>query len=144
MKILRLLTPAALVMTLALADLNSAQGQPLQIRPNSNSEPLVVNGTSGGTVPSNCGNIAKTPNHVMHVTNPLPYLRLTVKGSGQPTLRIEGPGGSFCVLSDTFSETNPEISGFYMPGTYNIHVGDLSQNQYNYTLSISQQKQPIK
>ncbi|GAX38013.1 hypothetical protein [Nodularia sp. NIES-3585] len=144
MKVFRLLTvvPAALVMSLTLTEANLAQVPPLQIQPNSKSEPLILNGTSGGEVASNCGNIANTPNQIIQLTKPLPYLRLTVESAGEPTLRIDGPGGSFCVLSDNYSESNPEITGYYMPGEYKVYVGELSQNQYNYTLSISQQKQP--
>ncbi|TVP59435.1 MAG: hypothetical protein EA343_20065 [Nodularia sp. (in: Bacteria)] len=146
MKVLRLLgvVPAALVINLVLIEANLAEVPRLQIQPNSKSEPLVLNGTTGGKVPSNCGNIANTPNQIIQLTKPLPYLRLTVDSPGQPTLLIDGPGGRFCVLADNYSESKPEITGYYMPGEYSLYVGELSQNQYSYTLSISQQKEPIK
>jgi hypothetical protein len=142
MKTLKLLTvvPAALVMTLAVTEANLAEVPRLQIQPNITSEALVLNGISGGTVASNCGNIANAPNHIIQLTQPLPYLRLTVDSPGQPTLLIDGPGGSFCVLSDNYSGSKPELTGYFMPGEYTLHVGELSQSQYNYTLSISQQK----
>ncbi|MDB9316087.1 MULTISPECIES: hypothetical protein [Cyanophyceae] len=142
MKTLKLLTvvPAALVMTLAVTEANLAEVPRLQIQPNITSEALVLNGISGGTVVSNCGNIANAPNHIIQLTQPLPYLRLTVDSPGQPTLLIDGPGGSFCVLSDNYSGSKPELTGYFMPGEYTLHVGELSQSQYNYTLSISQQK----
>lgn len=142
MKTLKLLTvvPAALVMTLAVTEANLAEVPRLQIQPNITSEALVLNGISGGTVASNCGNIANAPNQIIQLTQPLPYLRLTVDSPGQPTLLIDGPGGSFCVLSDNYSGSKPELTGYFMPGEYTLHVGELSQSQYNYTLSISQQK----
>ncbi len=144
MKVLKLFTvvPAALVMSLAMTEANFAQVSRLQITPNANSEAVVLNGTTGGTVPSNCGKIANTPNHIIQLTKPLPYLRLTVDSPGQPTLLIDGPGGRFCVLADDYSENLPELSGYFMAGEYSLYVGELSQNQHNYTLSISQQKKP--
>ncbi|WP_414548278.1 hypothetical protein [Anabaena sp. CCY 0017] len=144
MKVLKLLTvvPAALVMSLALTEANFAQVSRLQITPNVNSEVVVLNGITGGKVPSNCGKIANTPNHIIQLTKPLPYLRLTVDSPEQPTLLIEGPGGRFCVLADNYSQSLPELSGYFMAGEYSLYVGELSQNQHNYTLSISQQKKP--
>ncbi|MEA5583214.1 hypothetical protein VB620_17935 [Nodularia harveyana UHCC-0300] len=146
MKTLRLLTvvPVALVMSLMFSETNLADVPRLQIQDNLTSDPLVLNGNSGGTVPSNCGNISDTPNQVIQLTKPLPYLRLTVDSPGQPTLLIDGPGGRFCVLADSDSESQPELTGYFMAGEYSLYVGDLSQNQYNYTLSISQQNQPVQ
>jgi hypothetical protein len=141
MKTLTLLTvvPATLVMSLMLTEASLAEVPRLQIQPHS-SEPLVVNGISGGKVPSNCGNISDTPHQVIQLNQPLPYLRLTVDSPGQPTLLIDGPGGRFCVLADGYSQSQPEITGYWQAGEYSLYVGELSQNQYNYTLSISQQK----
>lgn len=146
MKTLRLLTvvPAALVMSLALTEASLAEVPRLQVNSNLPSKPLVLSGTSGGTVSSNCGNIADTPNQIIQVTEPLPYLRLTVDSPGQPTLLIDGPGGRFCVMADNYSGSKPELSGYWQPGEYSLRVGELSQRQYSYTLSISQQKKPMK
>lgn len=115
-------------------------GEVVQITPNQQPDPLVVNGTSGGKQASNCGKIAEQPSQVIKVTKALPYLRLTVESEGKPTLLIDGPGGKFCVLADSYSGGKPEISGFWQEGIYSLYVGDLSQGQYNYRLSISQQK----
>ncbi|MDP5338918.1 MAG: hypothetical protein NWQ28_10140 [Nodularia sp. (in: cyanobacteria)] len=142
MNVLRLLTPAALVMSLSLTEASLAEVPRVQIQPDLKSETLVLNGTTGGKVPSNCGNIGNTPNQIIQLTKPLPFLRLTVDSPGQPTLLIDGPGGRFCVMSDNYADNKPEITGYFMAGEYSVYVGDLSQNQYKYTLSISQQKQP--
>ncbi|GAB1543144.1 hypothetical protein NUACC21_58180 [Scytonema sp. NUACC21] len=130
----------ALAIALGLTNAGLAQGEVVQVSPKLQPDPLVVNGTSGGTQDSNCGKIAAKPSQVIRITQSLPYLRLTVESGGKPTLLIDGPGGRFCVLADTYSGGKPEISGFWQEGNYALYVGELSQGQYNYTLSISQQK----
>lgn len=135
-----IVVPAALAIGLALTNVTLAEPPVVTINPNFQPDPLVVNGTSGGTNHSKCGYVSTTPNQVIQVTQPIPYLRFTVAGNGQPTLLIDGPGGHFCVLADSFSGGKPEISGYWQKGTYSLYVGDLSQGQYTYTLSISQQK----
>lgn len=131
---------AVLAMSLVLTYANLAKAQVVRINPNLQPDPLIVNGKSGGTLQSNCGKITATPSQVIQVTESLPYLRLTVESGGQPTLLIDGPGGRFCVLADSYSGGKPEISGYWKAGKYSLYVGELSQGQYSYTLSISQQK----
>ncbi|MHC5725364.1 MAG: hypothetical protein ACYTXY_14755 [Nostoc sp.] len=140
MKTLRLLAivPTALAMSLVFTEANLAQTPTIQIHQNLQPDPLVLNGKSGGTVKSNCGNISAEPNQVIQVTESLPYLRLTVESQGKPTLLIEGPGGRFCVLADSYSGGKSELSGFWQAGRYSLHVGELSKQEYSYTLSISQ------
>jgi hypothetical protein len=142
MKTLKLLTfvPATLLMSLLFNQPILAQTPFIQINNQLQTDPLVVNGTSGGTVQSNCGNITTQPSQVIQVQESLPYLRLTVEGQGQPTMLIDGPGGRFCVLADNYSANKPELAGFWQLGNYLVYVGNLSPGQYNYTLSISQQK----
>lgn len=146
MKPLKLLTvvTAALAMNLLITQVNWAQTPVIQINRNSQKAPLILNGKSGGSVPSNCGNISAAPNQVIQVTDSLPYLRLTVESQGKPTLLIDGPGGRFCVLADSYSGGKPEISGFWQAGIYSLYVGESSKERHNYTLSISQEKQPTK
>ncbi|MEA5624956.1 hypothetical protein [Nostoc sp. UHCC 0251] len=141
MKTLRLLAivPTALAMSLVLTEANLAQTPTIKINRNFQPDPMVLNGNSGGTVKSNCGNITTEPNQVIQVTEALPYLRLTVEGQGKPTLLIDGPGGRFCVMADSYSGGKPELSGYWQPGKYLLFVGELSQGQNSYTLSISQQ-----
>jgi hypothetical protein len=145
MNTLRLFTvvPAALAMSLVFAEANFAETPSIEIHPKLQSEPLILSGKSGGSVQSDCGNISAAPNQVIHVTESLPYLRLTVESPGKPTLLIDGPGGRFCVLADSYSGGEPEMSGYWQAGNYSLYVGDLTQGEYNYTLSISQQKKPI-
>lgn len=132
--------PAVLAISLFLTNIHSANAEVVRISSTLKPDPIVVNGLSGGTQQSNCGKIAPKPSQVIQVTESLPYLRLTVESGGQPTLLIDGPGGRFCVLADSFSKGKLNFSGFWQAGNYSIYVGELSQSQHNYTLSISQQK----
>ncbi|MEH2061150.1 MAG: hypothetical protein V7K50_02590 [Nostoc sp.] len=140
MKTLRLLAivPTALAMSLVFTEANLAQTPTTQINRNFQPDPVVLKGKSGGTVKSNCGNITTEPNQVIQVTESLPYLRLTVESQGKPTLLIDGPGGRFCVMADSYSGDKAELSGYWQPGKYSLYVGELSQGQYRYNLSISQ------
>ncbi|MBD2194924.1 MULTISPECIES: hypothetical protein [Calothrix] len=130
--------PAALAMSLVLSDANLAQTPANIISANLSSDPVVLNGKSDAAVKSNCGNIPTKPSQVIQVPKSLPYLRVTVESKGQPTLLIDGPGGKFCVLADS-SEGKAELAGYWQSGQYSFYVGDVSQRQVNYTLSISQQ-----
>ncbi|MEH2164901.1 MAG: hypothetical protein V7K38_28570 [Nostoc sp.] len=140
MKTLRLLAivPTALAISLVFSEANLAQTPKIQINRSFQPDPLVLNGKSGGTVKSNCGNITTEPSQVIQVTESLPYLRLTVESQGKPTLLIDGPGGRFCVMADSSSGGKAELPGYWQAGRYTVHVGELSQQQFNYTLSISQ------
>jgi hypothetical protein len=140
MKTLRLLAiiPTALAISLAFTEANLAQTPTIQIGRNFQPDPLVLKGKSGGTVKSNCGNITTEPSQVIQVTESLPYLRLTVESQGKPTLLIDGPGGRFCVLADSYSGGKSELSGYWQAGKYSLYVGELSPQQFTYNLSISQ------
>jgi hypothetical protein len=52
---------------------------------------------------------------------------------------IKGPGDkdSFCILADGNSGLEPEISGVWEPGQYQIYVGDRHGGQYPFKLRIS-------
>ncbi|MDY6902643.1 MAG: hypothetical protein SWZ49_31920 [Cyanobacteriota bacterium] len=136
--------PIVLTIGLILASLQSVKAEIVQIEPGFQPDPLTISGKSGGFEKSNCGNISTTPSQVLEVSESLPYLRLTVESKGKPTLLIDGPEGRFCVLGDSYSEERPEISGYWQAGKYSLYIGNLSSEQHDYTLSISQQKMPQK
>ena len=105
------------------------------------SDPLIITGKSGGLVNSNCGSIPNKPHQLLQLKESLPYLRITVESEDKPTLLIDGPGGRFCILSDTYSGDKPEIYGFFKDGIYKLYIGQLIPGKTpTYTLSISQQK----
>ncbi|MBD2597331.1 hypothetical protein H6G74_23860 [Nostoc spongiaeforme FACHB-130] len=144
MKTLKLwqMVPVAVVLSMGIIQPNLAEAPSIPIPAKLKSDPLVLTGKSGGTVQSNCGNISTVPSQIIQVTESMPYMRLTVDSPGQPTLLIDGPSGRFCVLADSYSQSKPELSGYWQAGKYSLYVGQLSQEQHNYTLSISQQKKP--
>lgn len=142
MKTFSLLTivPTTLAIGLIFTEANLAQTPNIEINRNLQPDPLILNGKSGGSVKSSCGNITTAPNQIIQVKESLPYLRLTVESQGKPTLLIDGPGGKFCVQPDNYSGDKPELSGYWQAGRYSVYVGELSGQQYNYILSISQEK----
>jgi hypothetical protein len=103
-----------------------------------------VRGNSGGSVESqNCGFIAATPSHTISLSERVDYMKLLVEADGgKPTLLVIGPKAedSFCVLGDLSAGLNPEISGVWEPGTYQIYVGDRDGESHQFTLSISSDK----
>ncbi len=131
---------AILALTMILAAAGAVKSQPLQIAPGF-PEPLSVSGVSGG--PNNsgdCGFVAQGPNHIINVTQDLPYWRIAVQTAGAPSLMIQGPRGRFCVLPANAAATTLEFSGYGDKGTYTIFVGDRAQGQHPYSLSISQKR----
>ena len=111
---------------------------------NSNVVAQLIRGSSGGPVNSvNCGFIANSPNYTINLTERVDYMRITVQAvGGQPTLLVVGPqaNDSFCVLGDRGAGLQPEISGVWEPGTYNIFIGDRTGTQHKFTLNISRSK----
>ena len=145
MKTLKLLKIASLAFTTGLLLNQSSFADTSTIEINSAStEDLILTGLSGGDVKDKCGNISSTPNQVISITEPLPYLRFTVEAkdneaTGQ-TLLISGPGGRFCVLAEG---GKAELSGYWQEGKYLVYVGQ-SRNKQKYTLSISLKKPILK
>lgn len=101
-------------------------------------DPLQFTQALSGQPALNCNATPTAANWVIEMTRPFPYLRFTIQSEGEPVLIIEGPGGRFCVLADNYSGDNPEISGLWDAGTYNIYIGNRTPGDYSYTLNISQ------
>jgi hypothetical protein len=84
------------------------------------------------------GFIDTDPDHKITLTKPFNYLKLQVKSSGDTVMLIRGPGGSWC--SDDVSDRNPEISGDWLTGTYEIWVGSYEKNASSpYLLQVTEQ-----
>jgi hypothetical protein len=100
-----------------------------------------IEGLSGGSTDSHgCGFIPDSPSYKMNLATRIDYLRFTVEAAGgQPTLLVVGPNSddSFCVLGDQGSGLKPEISGVWEAGSYQIYVGDRTQDRHKFTLSVS-------
>ena len=103
-----------------------------------------IQGSSGGSVASkNCGFIGARPNYTISLSERTDYLRMLVEADGgKPTLLVIGPKAedSFCVLGDLSAGLNPEISGVWEPGNYQVYIGDRSGEAHQFTLSISTNK----
>ena len=136
MKNISWLIPSTLV--IILGTVNTASSKPIQIAPNFQPDPLLIQGISGGTEKSDCGFIAKTPNQIIEVTKDISSLRFSVESKGNPTLLINGPKGRFCVPGDSLSGGKIQLPGYGDKGSYSIFIGDRDGGQYPFTLSISQ------
>ena len=104
------------------------------------SGPVTTEGQSGGGVDSNdCGFVPSAPQEVIQVAERRNYLRMSVESEGgNPTLLVKGPNGRFCILAD--SGDTPSMSGVWMPGTYEVYVGDDQGENHQYTLRLSGQQ----
>jgi hypothetical protein len=136
--------PTALATILLGASVTSSHAETIKVKPSSSPGSVTVKGQSGGSVDSlDCGFVAEAPNQVLQVSERINYMRVNVQvAGGKPTLLVDGPDGRFCVFANDITDGNPEISGVWLPGKYKIYVGDRTDAQHQYTLSISQQKNP--
>jgi len=83
------------------------------------------------------GFIDAAPDHKVTLTKAFRYLKLQVKSSGDTILLVRGPGGSWC--SDDVSDRNPEISGDWLAGTYEVWVGSYEENtSFPYLLELTE------
>jgi hypothetical protein len=122
--------------------ISQAITQGITISPQFQPDPMVLQGTSGGTQTStNCGSIAATPNYEVQLSSDFSYLRFSLRGSGQPTLLIRRlPNGtSSCISADT-SNSTINAPGYWEAGRYAISVGDRAGGQNPYTLTITQKR----
>lgn len=112
--------------------------------PKSDTYNQTIRGNSGGPVDSkNCGFVAHNPSYTISLSNRIDYMRMFVEvNGGQPTLLVIGPKAedSFCVLGDMNTGLNPEISGVWEAGTYNVYIGDRYGERHQFTLRISTDK----
>ena len=83
------------------------------------------------------GFIDAAPDHKITLTKAFQYLKLQVKSSGDTVLLLRGPGGIWC--SDDVSDRNPEISGDWQEGTYEVWVGSYEKNaSFPYLLKVTE------
>jgi len=122
----------------------------IAIAPNFIPKLIELRGISGGAVETqttsgrkstetgDCiGFIDTVPDHKITLTKPFRSLKLQVKSSGDTILLVKGPGGIWC--SDDVSDRNPEISGDWLQGTYEVWVGSYEKNaSFPYLLQISE------
>ena len=111
-----------------------AQNSNINISEDIITQPLFIQGTSGGTVTAleitktkntatgYCdGFTSQQPNHIFKIDTFFDYLRLEVESSADTTVVVQGAGGTWC--NDDAGSTNPMIEGQWKPGIYKVWVG---------------------
>ena len=85
------------------------------------------------------GNIPAAPQHIVTVTQAgMVNLTVTATDSGDTTLTVVGPGGTFC--DDDTNGFNPAISEMLAPGAYSVWVGSYSAGTtHPYGIEMSMQ-----
>lgn len=73
------------------------------------------------------GYINAQPNHILTLETFFDYLSVKVDSEQDTTLIVQGPGGIWC--SDDVQGHNPEISGQWQAGSYQIWVGSYHQEE---------------
>jgi hypothetical protein len=119
------------------------------LSPRFSPDPHILRGeTSGSTAlsdlagsPSNglCqGYAAATPNHRIKLKVPFGFLSLKVipEAGVALSLLVKGPDGTFCR-----DWGNPELSGAWAAGEYQIWVSSKNGDRHQYRLSISETRQ---
>ncbi|ELS32352.1 MULTISPECIES: hypothetical protein [Pseudanabaena] len=123
----------------------------IAIAPNFAPKTIELRGISGGGVETQktskrkttetgecIGFIDSTPDHKITLTKAFRYLKLQVKSSGDTIMLVRGPGGIWC--SDDVSDRNPEISGDWLEGTYEVWIGSYEENtSFPYLLQLTEQ-----
>jgi hypothetical protein len=95
--------------------------------------------SASATFGPNCaGFVGTAPDHVFNLTAAQNYLRFTAESSTDLTLALRGPGGVLC--NDDTHGFDPEISGPFAPGEYQLFVGTYSSGTAaNYALTVATQ-----
>jgi len=87
------------------------------------------------------GWISDKPNHIMSVRSPVKMTLRAFRGYSlyDPTLLVKTPDGRVLCDDNSHDGINPEISGEFAEGTYEIFVGSLKKGQFRgYYLIVSE------
>jgi hypothetical protein len=120
------------------------------ISPKFTPDPMVLEGVAGGNQPAKdiagaaetptgacLGFVDGQPNHSLELKAFFNYLSIVADGSVDTTIVIKGPGGTWC--NDDYQGKNAGVSGQWLPGSYNIWVGDYNKDKAStYKLKISE------
>ncbi len=89
----------------------------------------------GKSSKGNCnGYSTEKPTYVLPLSQSFSYLNLKVKGEGL-MIMVQGPDGIFC------GREEPEISGMWKEGVYQIWIGTQQKTKTKYRLSLSETNQ---
>ncbi|HEY9769745.1 MAG TPA: hypothetical protein V6C71_14840 [Coleofasciculaceae cyanobacterium] len=121
----------------------------IAINQNIISQPLIIKGTSGGTVRATeitqtentatgyCnGYVRSQANHLLKLESFLEFMRLEVASPADTTILVKGPDGVWC--NDDAGTANPMIEGQWQQGLYQVWVGSYQVNtSNNYQIKIT-------
>lgn len=103
----------------------------VSISPGFAPDPMIRTGRAGGEIDSasfgsDCiGHVARSPDHILMVEQPLPYLRIIARGSEDLTLVMRRPDGTF-VCNDDYEARMPMLEGQLAAGTHQVFVGSYA------------------
>lgn len=138
----------ALLIGLLQGNLAYSQTPTLTLSPQFSPNPMQLQGTGGGSqaiqsligrsespIGPCTGYANKAPNHTITLRAFFNSLRVTVESAEDTALVIQGPGGTWC--NDDTKGKNPEISGQWLPGKYDIWVTTYAKDKTaSYTLKL--------
>lgn len=111
------------------------QAAPVQI---ASAPQIEISLQSGGPRSSDCGFLPEQASQQVDITPAFAeqsgFLRFSVRGGGEPTLLVVGPTGRFCALPN---QGITQQTGVWLPGRYDLYVGDRQGKRHRVTLSIS-------
>jgi hypothetical protein len=131
----------------------SAQAQicaPATIKPKFAPDPMVLECVAGGTQSASSvagtaetptgaclGFVDNQPNHKLELKAFFNYLSIVADGQADTTIVVKGPGGTWC--NDDYQGKNAGVSGQWLPGSYEVWVGDYNKDKNTqYKLKISE------
>lgn len=130
----------AVMFGLPLASQTSNQdSSQTSLSPRFSPDPQTYNGMTSVSTPlkGNCHSFnTDKPNHKFRLKESFGFLSLKVFSGGNIALLVKGPDGFYCR-----HEANPEISGAWPAGEYQVWVGAKSSDRNQYRLSISETRQ---
>lgn len=105
-------------------------------------DPAVLTGQSGGSVNASSlngaciGQVDSTPDHTVTLQDSFSYLRFDASSSGDTSLVIRGPNGTYYCNDDTVG-LNPRVDGSFSAGDYEVYVGQVGESA-RYRLEVSE------
>mgnify|MGYP001036182370 CR=1 FL=1 len=136
---MKIFTSCACSGLFALLLSTSAIAEPtrLALNPGFRPDPTEESGRSGGTIASECGNIAEEANYELTLDLAFDYLRISAVAGGDITLYLEYPDGRKECYDDEIDGQLPEVAGPFSAGTYQIWIGDRG-NSTEYRLYFTE------
>lgn len=121
----------------------SARADTVNIHGDSDLSSQILTGTSGGTVArDSCGITKSKPDHTINIQDRFNFLRIAAQTDvSTSTLWIVSTDNNTGLCAYGEDQENfgvVELSGLWMPGTYDVYVGETSNNvNQSFCLTLS-------